>query len=107
MRQSVASAHVLAMALVVAKVRVEPVGRHVQARAERAVDAEALAEVDRGADRAALRPAQLRVAQVGVGPLDDEVDEPARRAGAGLHAAQALEDLDAGLVVQRQRRSPR
>ncbi len=94
--------HVLAVPLGVAEVRVEAVRRHVQPRAEGPVRAEALAQVDGGADRAVLRPAQLRVAQVGVGALDDEVDESAGRAGSGLRAAQSLQDFDAGDAVDRQ-----
>ncbi len=93
----------LAVALVVAEVRVEPRRRQIQARAELALVAEALAEVGRDAIGAVLRPQQRRAAQVDVGPLDDQVDDAARRAGAGLHAAEALEHLDIRLVLERQR----
>src|SRR6516225_8721870 len=92
-----------AVALVVAVVRIEARGREVQPRAELALRAEALAEIGRGADRAVLFPQQRRAAQVDVRPLDDQVDDAARRAGARLHAAQALEHLDVRLVLQRQR----
>ena len=92
----------LAVALGIAHVRVAVVGRDAHARAELAIDAETLAEIDRRADAAVLRPPELRVAQVAVRALDHQVDQPARRARAGLHAAQALEDLDVRLVVERE-----
>jgi hypothetical protein len=76
-------------------------GGHIQAVAEGAVRAEAPTQVH-------ARPARWRgcrspaaLAQVcACGALDDIVDQAAGRAGAGLDAAGALEDLDALLVVQ-------
>ena len=104
-RQSPASASTRRSPRGVAHDRIDVLGARVEPKAERIGDAEALAQVDRSDDAAALAPleegrAQRRLER----SLDDEVDEAARRARAGLDAAGALEDVDACLVLQRDRR---
>ncbi|MCY1515424.1 hypothetical protein D9M68_500110 [compost metagenome] len=95
----------VAVAVEVVGQRLEVFAGHVEPIAELAVLAEAAAEVDRAEHTAAARGFETDRAQVLFGrALDHVVDEPARRAGAGLDAAGAAQDLDALLVVQRDRR---
>mmetsp|Transcript_37512 Transcript_37512/g.87389 ORF Transcript_37512/g.87389 Transcript_37512/m.87389 type:complete len:490 (+) Transcript_37512:4831-6300(+) len=87
---------VVRAALGVAQRGLQVGGGEVHAQAELAAGAEALRVVD-----AALKGAALdgfdpqRRAVLGQRALDDEVHEAGRRAGAGLDAGAALEDLDA------------
>jgi hypothetical protein len=94
----------VAVAPRVANDRVDVFGAGVEAHAEGIAGAEALADVDRAEHAAALAPldecrAQRRVER----PLDDQVDQAAGRARPRLDAARALEDVDARLVLERDR----
>ena len=94
----------IAVARCVVDLGIEMLGAGVEANAERVAAAEALAQVDAADDAAALAPLDVRRAQRCVeGALHDHVDQAARRARSCLQPAQALQDVDACLVLERDR----
>ena len=91
----------MAFAFGAVEVGVEVFVGRIHTHAKGALFAEALAEVDCATHRAGLAPAELGAADRRVGrALDHQVDQAARSAGAGLHAAGALQELDTLLVLQ-------
>jgi hypothetical protein len=83
---------------------VQPLVGGVQAQADMAFGAEALADVDGPQHRAGLAPLDACLAVVAVRALDNQVDQATGRAGAGLQAAGALQQFEPFLVVQCDRR---
>ena len=87
-----------AVALAALELRVQPFQAGVQAPAQRAVGAGAVGQVHRQAQAVFLLPGQFGLAQALGGPLDHQIHQAPRRAGAGLQAAGAFQDLQ-GLLV--------